>query len=208
MSQQTFNKAKISDAIEDIKKGIPIIVVDNENRENEGDLVLAAEMSNLENIAFCMRYARGLMCIPCEGKRLDKLNIPMMVESTEDPLETPFTISVDAKETNSGMSVYDRLKTINVLVDDNSLPNDLQRPGHMFPLRPRDGLLEERQGHTESSIELMKLAGLKQISIIVEIINDDGTMAKGDELELFSKDHNLKIVTIDDIIAEIYNKSI
>jgi 3,4-dihydroxy 2-butanone 4-phosphate synthase/GTP cyclohydrolase II len=205
MKKKLYKISQIKDAIKDIKSGIPIIVVDNAERENEGDLVVAAQKANVDNISFCMRYARGLMCIPCEGKILDQLKIPMMVKKTEDPLETPFTVSVDAKTTSSGMSVYDRLKTIKVFLNKNLKAKQLQRPGHMFPLRPRNRLLKERQGHTEASIVLMKLAKLKEVAIIVEIINDNGTMARGNDLKLFSKKHNLKIISIDEIIKAFYN---
>jgi len=205
MKKKLYKISPIKDAIKDIKSGIPVIVVDNAERENEGDLVVAAQKANVDNISFCMRYARGLMCIPCEGKILDQLKIPMMVKKTEDPLETPFTVSVDAKTTSSGMSVYDRLKTIKVFLNKNLKAKQLQRPGHMFPLRPRNRLLKERQGHTEASIVLMKLAKLKEVAIIVEIINDNGTMARGNDLKLFSKKHNLKIISIDEIIKAFYN---
>jgi 3,4-dihydroxy 2-butanone 4-phosphate synthase/GTP cyclohydrolase II len=191
----------------DIRRGIPVIVIDDKDRENEGDIVIAAEAANKDNISFCMRYARGLMCIPCCGKILDKLELPAMVTKSTDPNETPFTVSVDAcKGTTTGMSVDDRLKTISVLCNDNSLPEDLNRPGHLFPLRPKDGLLKERRGHTESSIELVKLAGMKPVCVIVEIINDDGTMARYDDLVKFAKVNNFSIVSVKDIYAAVYEQ--
>lgn len=205
MKKFFYKISHIKEVIRDIKSGIPVIVVDSADRENEGDLVIAAQKADVDNISFCMRYARGLMCIPCDGKILDRLKIPMMVKKTEDPLETPFTISVDATTTSSGMSVYDRLRTIRVFLNKNSTARQLQRPGHMFPLRPRNKLLKERQGHTEASIVLMKLAQLKEVAIIVEIINDNGTMARGGDLKLFAKKHNLKIISIDEIIKAFYN---
>ena len=196
-----MNNGKVYSALEDIRKGIPIIVVDDYDRENEGDLVIAGEKANVHNLAFCMRYARGLMCLPCSGKILDRLKVPMMVENPTDKLNTPFTVSVDAITTTTGMSVHDRLKTIAIFLDEKSKPEHLQKPGHLFPLRARVNLLKDRRGHTESSVELMKLAGLKEIGVIAELINDDGTMTKGDEIEAFARNHNLKIISV----AEIYN---
>lgn len=198
-------QSNINSIISDIKKGKPIIVIDSKERENEGDLVLSAEKANVDNIAFCMRYARGLMCIPTTNKTLNRLKIPMMVEKTNDPFETPFTVSVDGVNTHTGMSVHDRLKTISIIVNDKSKPKELQKPGHLFPLRARKKLLQERKGHTESSIELMKLSNLKEIAIIVEIINDDGTMAKGKSLLSFAKKHNLQIISIDEIYNYLYS---
>lgn len=200
---------KIDEILSDIKSGIPVIVVDDYDRENEGDIVIAADKANRFNVSFCMRYARGLMCLPCDGKILDRLKIPMMVEDSTDPQQTPFTVSVDALEdTTTGMSVYDRLKTISVFLDDNSKPEELGRPGHLFPLRPRENLLQDRRGHTESSIELTKLANLNPVTVIVEIVNDDGTMAKGNDIDEFAKEHNLKIISVKEIYDAAYLTSV
>lgn len=189
----------------DIKRGSPVLVVDDYDRENEGDIVIAAEKATRDSVAFAMRYARGLMCLPCSGEILDRLEIPMMVQNSTDRNQTPFTISVDAAEgTTTGMSVFDRLKTIEVFLDRKSKPHHLHRPGHLFPLRPRNGLLKERRGHTETSIELMRAARLKEIAIIVEVIKDDGTMAKGDDLRRFCKRHNLNIISVQEIYDAIY----
>ncbi len=196
---------KINSVVKDIIKGKPVIVVDSIDRENEGDLVISAEKANIDNVTFCMRYARGLMCVPCNHKILSRLKIPMMVKKTNDKYETPFTVSVDSIKTHTGMSVYDRLKTISTLLDEKSKPSDLQKPGHLFPLKPRKKLLLERKGHTESSIELMKLAKLKEMAIIVEIINDNGTMAKGKSLISFAKRHNLQIISIKEIYDFVYS---
>ena len=200
---------KIDEILSDVRAGIPVLVVDDYDRENEGDLVIAAEKANRFNISFCMRYARGLMCVPCHGSILDRLEIPMMVENTTDALETPFTVSVDAiKGATTGMSVYDRLQTLSIFLDDDSKPEELSRPGHLFPLRPRDNLLKDRRGHTESSIELTKLANLKPIAVIVEIVNDDGTMAKGEDIDAFAKHHNLKIISVKEIYDATYLESV
>jgi 3,4-dihydroxy 2-butanone 4-phosphate synthase / GTP cyclohydrolase II len=193
----------------DIINGKPIIIVDDLSREDEGDLMLAAVKANQYNLAFCMRHARGLMCLPCTKDRLERLNIPMSQSNQLDQFQTPFTVSVDARiGTTTGMSVFDRLKTIEVLLNEDSEPGWLSYPGHMFPLRARDKLLLERRGHTESSVELVKLAGLKPVAVIVEIMNEDGTMAKGKQLTDFAQTYALKIVSTQDIYDEIYHSSL
>ena len=198
---------KIDTIVEDLKNGKPVIVVDDYDRENEGDIVIAAEKADVDNIVFAMRYARGLMCIPTAGEILDRLEIPMMVETTTDELETPFTVSVDAVGTSTGMSVHDRLLTISKVLGDDTKPEDLQRPGHLFPLRPRSGLLKDRRGHTEASTTLMHLCKFKPVSIIVEIVNDNGTMATGDDLQKFKKLHNLSMISVEEIYEAYYGES-
>lgn len=201
--------SNIIKALEDIRNGKPVIIIDDSDREDEGDLVLAAEMANQYNLAFCMEHGGGLMCLPCTKDRLDRLQIPMMPSNGLDPLQTPFAVSVDAVEgTTTGMSVFDRLKTISVLLDENSSTKELHYPGHLFPLRAKDGLLKERRGHTESSVELVKLAGLKPVSVIIEIMNHDGTMTKGKQLEEFAKTYSISIVTIEEIYDAVYNQSV
>ena len=156
-----------------------------------------------------MNKAKGLMCIPCEGAILDRLNLPPMVEKNTDINETPFTVSVDAaKGTTTGMSVHDRLATISVFLDENSKPEDLNRPGHLFPLRARDGLFKDRRGHTEGSIELMKLAGLKPVAIICEMMNDDGTMCKGGEITKFAVENGLTILSTEEVYEAAYHESL
>lgn len=192
-------------ALSDIKNGIPVIVVDSIKRENEGDIVIAAEKANKDNIVFGMFYARGLMCIPCLKELTDRLEIPMMVPKTNDPLETPFTVSIDGITTGTGMSVDDRLKTISILLDDNSKPEHVRKPGHLFPLRARNKLLLERQGHTEAAIELMHLTGHKPIAVIQELINPDGSMSRlGGQLEKFATKHKLHIISIEEIYQRVY----
>ena len=197
--------SNFSEILSDIKNGHPILVVDDHDRENEGDIVIAAEKASIDNMAFCMRYARGLMCVPCAGEILDSLELPMMVADSTDRNQTPFTVSVDAAEgTSTGMSAADRLATINVFLDPERKPSDLNRPGHLFPLRPQDNLLKDRRGHTEASIEVVKAAGLQRVSIIVEIINDDGTMAKGNDLIKFCKKHNIRMISVQEIYDSVY----
>lgn len=199
----------IEKALLDIKNGKPIIIIDDSDREDEGDLVLAAEMADQYNLAFCMNHGGGLMCLPCTKDRLDRMGIPMMPSNDLDPLQTPFAVSIDATEgTTTGMSVFDRLKTISVLLDENSQKNQFHYPGHLFPLRARDGLLKERRGHTESSVEIVKLAGFKPVAMIIEMMNDDGTMTKGQQIHDFAKVYNITIVTIDEIYDAVYNKSV
>lgn len=191
-------------ALKDIHLGKPIVVVDSLDRENEGDVVFAAEKATYENINFTIKEARGLMCLPAEGSILDRLEIPMMVTNNTDKLATPFTVSIDAsQDIETGVSVSDRLKTIQLLVDENSKPTDLSRPGHLFPLRPRKGGLRERQGHTEASVTLMQMAGVTPVAVIAEIMNDDGTMARMPDLEKFAEKFKLTIVTIDEIIEAL-----
>ena len=198
-------KEKLQQIVEDIKKGKPVIVVDDYDREFEGDIVLSAERATAENLIFCMKHAKGLMCLPLLQDTCDRLQIPMMQSNKNDKYGTPFTVSIDAIEgTTTGMSVYDRLKTISVLVDDNSSPLELSQPGHLFPLRARPGLLQERRGHTEASIELMKASELKPLAVIVEIMNEDGTMTKGEQLEKYSKIYNLNIISVEEIYDAIY----
>jgi 3,4-dihydroxy 2-butanone 4-phosphate synthase len=199
------SKLKLQQVIQDIQNGKPVVVVDDYDREFEGDIVLSAEKATEENLVFCMRHAKGLMCLPLLQDTCDRLEIPMMPSNKNDKYGTPFTVSIDAIEgTTTGMSVFDRLKTISVLVDDNSKPSELAQPGHLFPLRAQPGLLQDRRGHTEASIELMKASNLKPLAIIVEIMNEDGTMIKGEKLEKFAKIYNLTIISVEEIYDAVY----
>ena len=208
-TKDKFMNRKVQSALDDLRQGKPIVLVDEYDRENEGDVVVAGEKANIENIVFTMNKAKGLMCIPCEGTILDRLNLPPMVENNTDINETPFTVSVDAaKGTSTGMSVHDRLATISVLLDDSSRPEDLNRPGHLFPLRARDGLFNDRRGHTEGSIELMKLAGLKPVAIICEMMNDDGTMRKGGQITKFAVENGLTVLSTEEVYEAAYHKSL
>ena len=189
----------IEEAIEDIKNGKMIIVVDDEDRENEGDLVIAAEKATPEAVNFMIKYAKGLLCVPIEEEIADKLKLNPMVENNTDNHETAFTVSVDYKDTTTGISAYERALTINKIAESDNY-SDFRRPGHIFPLIAKKSGVLDRIGHTEASDDLAKLAGLKGCAAICEIIKDDGTMARRDDLFAFAKKHNLKMITIKDLI--------
>lgn len=192
---------KIEDVLEDIKNGIPLIIVDDENRENEGDLFVAAEKATYESINLMATYARGLTCTPMSTEYALRLNLDPMTARNTDAKCTAFTVSVDAKEgTTTGISIADRFTTIKKLADVNSVATDFTRPGHIFPLIAKDNGVLEREGHTEATVDLCKICGLAPVSVICEILKDDGTMARMDDLEVFAKEHNLKIITIADLI--------
>ncbi len=194
--------ASIPEAIEDIGIGKFVIIVDDEDRENEGDLTLAAEKVTPEAINFMARHARGLICLPIIGKRLDELRVPLMVRENTSKFSTAFTISVEAKHrVSTGISVSDRAETIKVVIDPATRPEDLLCPGHMFPLRARDGGVLVRAGHTEAIIDLAKLAGLYPAGVLCEILNEDGSMARLPQLEEMAETYGIKIVTVADLIA-------
>ena len=200
--------SSIQEGINDLKQGKMIIVVDDEGRENEGDLVIPAEIATGENINFMIKHARGLLCAPIEEELAKKLNIYPMVEKNTDNHETAFTVSVDYKGTTTGISAYERAETIKMLTESNN-PLDFRRPGHVFPLIAKKNGVFERKGHTEASIDLAKLAGYKGAAAICEIVKDDGHMARRDDLFEFAKKHNLKIVTIEDLVKyRLENESI
>ena len=194
--------SSIEDAINDIKSGRMVIVVDDEDRENEGDLTMAAEMVNADHINFMATYGRGLICVPMLGDRLDRLNLPLMVQQNTAPMTTAFTVSVDALNgATTGISAQDRATTIQALVNENTEPGDLGRPGHIFPLRYVEGGVLKRTGQTEASIDLCRLAGLQEAAVICEIMADDGTMARMPDLDEFSDKHGIKIISVADLIA-------
>ena len=194
--------SSIEDAIEDIKAGRMVIVVDDEDRENEGDLTMAAEMVDADDINFMATYGRGLICVPMLGEALDRLNLPLMVQQNTAPMTTAFTVSVDVLTgATTGISAQDRATTIQALVDENTQPDDLGRPGHIFPLRYVEGGVLKRTGQTEASVDLCRLAGLKEAAVICEIMADDGTMARMTALNEFSEKHDIKIVSVADLIA-------
>jgi len=194
--------ASIAQAIEDIKAGKFVIIVDDEDRENEGDLITAAEKVTADSINFMAVHARGLICLPIMGKRLDELKIPMMVGENTSKYSTPFTVSVEAKRgVSTGISAADRAETVRVIVDPTSKPEDIAQPGHMFPLRAREGGVLVRAGHTEAVVDLARLAGLYPAGVLCEIMNEDGTMARMPQLEVMAEKSGLKIVSIADLIA-------
>ncbi len=190
----------IEEAIADIRAGKMLIVVDDEDRENEGDIIVAAEKATPEVINFMATNARGLVCAPMTGQRLDELEIHDMVVDNTDNLGTAFTVSVDYVTTTTGISAHERADTVKALIDPSTKPSDFRRPGHIFPLRYKEGGVLRRTGHTEGSIDLVKLAGLYPAAVICEIMNDDGTMARLPQLLEFSAKHDVKVVSIADLI--------
>ncbi len=194
--------SSIEAVIEDIKAGKMIILVDDEDRENEGDLYMAAEKVNAEGINFMATYGRGLICLTLTEELTDKLGLPMMVSNNTSPYGTGFTISIEARTgVSTGISAADRARTVQVAVDPETKPLDLVSPGHIFPLRARDGGVLVRAGQTEGSVDLSRLAGMIPAGVICEIMNEDGTMARMNDLEKFAEKHNLKIATIADLVA-------
>ena len=191
----------IPEAVEEVKDGRVLIVIDDENRENEGDFMVAAELVTPETINFMARYGRGLICLPTTRQRLEELEIPIMVDGKTSVEDTPFTVSVDAvKGVTSGISAPDRAKTARLFVDPDSMPEDFERPGHLFPLRARDGGVLERDGHTEATVDLLRLAGLYPAGVLCEVLDEDGSMARLPRLLEIAEEHHLKIATIKDLI--------
>jgi 3,4-dihydroxy 2-butanone 4-phosphate synthase / GTP cyclohydrolase II len=194
--------AAIEEAIREVAQGRFVIVVDDEDRENEGDLTLAAEKVTPDAINFMARYGRGLICMPMTEDRLEELDIPLMVRDNTSPYNTAFCISIEARRNvSTGISAADRAHTVHVAIDPRTRPADLTRPGHMFPLRARKGGVLKRAGQTEAAVDLARLAGLYPAGVICEIMNDDGTMARLNDLVEFSRRHGLKMITVADLIA-------
>ncbi len=192
---------QIEAAVEAIKRGELVIVVDDEDRENEGDLITAAEVVTPENMAFMIRYTSGVICMPMEGDRLDQLRLPLMVADNTESQRTAFTVSVDARNnTTTGISAADRCTTIHAMLDEATRPEDLARPGHIFPLRYREGGVLKRAGHTEAAVDLARMAGFRPAGVLAEVVNDDGTMARMPELTKFAEEHGLLIISIADLI--------
>ncbi|HEV2754845.1 MAG TPA: bifunctional 3,4-dihydroxy-2-butanone-4-phosphate synthase/GTP cyclohydrolase II [Actinomycetota bacterium] len=193
--------SRVEEAVADIRAGKMVIVVDDEDRENEGDLIFAAEKVTPEHIGFMVRHCSGIICVPMEADRLEELNLPLMSPENSEAMGTAFTISVDAHEgTTTGISAADRAATIRTLIDPRSKASDLARPGHIFPLRYTPGGVLRRAGHTEASVDLARLAGLYPAGVLCEVVNEDGTMARLPDLQRFAAEHDLKIVTIAEII--------
>jgi len=190
----------IEAAVEDIKQGKMVVVVDDENRENEGDLLMAAEMVTPESINFMASYGRGLICVPLTEERARQLELPLMVENNTESMKTAFTVTVDHKTSTTGISAFERAKTIKELANSSSTSSDFVRPGHIFPLIARDGGVLKRSGHTEAAVDLARMAGLYPAGVICEVMNEDGTMARVPQLMEFANKHGLKIITVADLI--------
>lgn len=194
----------VADAIRDVAAGRLVIVADDEERENEGDLVCAAEKITPELVNFMTRFGRGLICVSLTAKRADALELPLMTDRNTDPQSTAFTVSVDAHGrlgVTTGISAHDRAKTVQVLADPDSTPDDLRRPGHVFPLRARSGGVLRRVGQTEAAVDLARLAGLAPAGVICEILNEDGTMARRAELDAMARDHGLRFISVEQLVA-------
>lgn len=192
---------RVEDALDAIRNGQFVLVMDDEDRENEGDLIIAAEMVDEHKIAFMVRHTSGLVCLPVTGDRLDELELPLMVSQNTDSHLTAFTVSVDyGPGVTTGISAADRATTIKAFVDPATRPSDLARPGHIFPLRYQPGGVLVRPGHTEAAVDLARLAGLYPAGVLCEVVNDDGTMARGSDLDRFAKEHDILMVTIADLI--------
>ncbi len=195
---------RVEDAIEDIRSGGMVIVADDEDRENEGDLVCAAAMVTADNVNFMTKFGRGLICVALTRERADQLDLPLMIERGTDLHNTAFTVSVDAHQrfgVSTGISSQDRATTVHVLADDKSGPGDLRRPGHIFPLRAQPGGVLRRVGQTEASVDLARLAGLPPVGVICEILNEDGSMARRPHLEEFAREHRLRFITVAQLVA-------
>ncbi len=201
MTDRVREFATIEEAVEDIRAGRMLVVVDDEDRENEGDLLMAADKATPESVNFMARHGRGIICMPMLGERLDELQVSMMVSDNTAPLGTAFTVSVDARRgVTTGTSAYDRAVTIRTLVDPRTRPEDLTRPGHIFPLRAMPGGVLRRAGHTEAAVDLARLAGCAPAGVICEVLDDDGGMARLPELMQLARTHGLKVITIKALI--------
>src|SRR3954451_12328385 len=205
MSEQeapTRTFAPIEEALDEIRRGRMGVVCDDENRENEGDLTMAAQFATPEAVNFMAKEARGLICLALEAERCDELGLDLMAAKNESPFNTAFTVSVEAREgVTTGISAADRARTIQVAIDPGSTPDDLVQPGHVFPLKAKDGGVLERTGQTESAVDLARLAGLIPAGVICEVMNEDGTMARVPDLIPYCKRHGLKMITVADLIA-------
>ncbi len=190
----------IEEIVSDLKAGKIVVMLDSEDRENEGDVICAAEFATTENVNFMAKYARGLICMPMDEMYVDKLNLPQMCITNTDNHCTAFTVSVDHVDTTTGISAYERGITARKFVEDDAKPEDFRRPGHMFPLKAVKGGVIERAGHTETTVDLCKLAGLKPCGLCCEIMKDDGTMARREDLLAFAKEHDLKISTVEKLV--------
>ncbi|ETS98388.1 3,4-dihydroxy-2-butanone-4-phosphate synthase [Providencia sp. PROV188] len=192
---------RVENAIEALRQGKGILVLDDEDRENEGDLVFAAETMTTEQMAMTIRYSSGIVCLCITEERRKQLDIPMMVEKNTSQNQTGFTVTIEAaKGVTTGVSAADRITTIKTAIADNAVPADINRPGHVFPLRAREGGVLTRRGHTEATIDLAVLAGFKPAGVLCELTNDDGSMARAPDVVKFAREHNMTVVTIEDLV--------
>ncbi|WP_395105964.1 bifunctional 3,4-dihydroxy-2-butanone-4-phosphate synthase/GTP cyclohydrolase II [Actinomadura sp. SCN-SB] len=191
----------VEEAVADIAAGRPVVVVDDEDRENEGDIIFAAAKATPELLTFTIRYTSGVICVPMLGEDLDRLQIPLMTAQNTERMRTAYTVSVDARDgVSTGISAADRARTIRTLCDSATEPYELVRPGHVFPLRYHEGGVLRRRGHTEAAVDLARLAGLAPAGVLAEVVNDDGTMARLPELQIFAKEHRLKLISIEQLV--------
>ena len=193
---------RVERAIDAIRNGVGVMVLDDEDRENEGDFIFAAENMTVEQMALTIRHGSGIVCLTMNEDSRKKLDLPMMVEHNSSPFQTPFTVTIEAVEgVTTGVSAADRITTIRAAIKDGAKPSDLNRPGHVFPLRAQAGGVLTRGGHTEASVDLATLAGLKPFGVLCELTNDDGSMAHAPEVVVFAREHNMPVVTIADLVA-------
>lgn len=194
--------ARVELALDALRNGKGVMVLDDESRENEGDMIFAAETMTVEQMALTIRHGSGIVCLCITEERRKQLELPMMVENNSSHYQTAFTVTIEgAQGVTTGVSASDRLTTIRAAITDNAKPADINRPGHVFPLRARDGGVLTRRGHTEATIDLVTLAGFKSAGVLCELTNDDGSMARAPEVIAFAKQHDMPVVTIDDLVA-------
>lgn len=202
LSEFGTSTERVERALDAMRNGVGVLVLDDEDRENEGDLIFAAENMTVEQMALTIRHGSGIVCLTMNEDSRKKLDLPMMVENNSSSFQTPFTLTIEAVEgVTTGVSAADRITTIRAAIKDGAKPSDLNRPGHIFPLRAQAGGVLTRGGHTEASIDLATLAGLKPFGVLCELTNDDGTMAHAPEVIVFARQHNMPVVTIADLVA-------
>ncbi|CAQ85624.1 MULTISPECIES: 3,4-dihydroxy-2-butanone-4-phosphate synthase [Photorhabdus] len=201
LSEYGTSLERVECAIDALRDGRGVMVLDNEDRENEGDIIFAAETMTVEQMALTIRHGSGIVCLCLTEEHRQQLQLPMMVENNSSPFQTAFTVTIEAAQgVTTGVSAADRITTIRAAIADNAKPSDLNRPGHVFPLRAQPGGVLARQGHTEATIDLVSLAGFKPAGVLCELTNDDGSMARAPEVVQFAKLHNMPVVTIEDLI--------
>ena len=200
--------ARVELALEALRNGRGVMVLDDENRENEGDMIFAAETMTVEQMALTIRHGSGIVCLCITDEHRKQLELPMMVENNSSQFQTAFTVTIEAAQgVTTGVSAADRLTTVRAATATNAKPTDINRPGHVFPLRARDGGVLTRRGHTEATIDLVTLAGFKSAGVLCELTNDDGSMARAPEVIVFAKQHSMPVVTIDDLVEYRVNQA-